>query len=104
MTDMPGTTSNDNLMNLAKLLNDCSARTTRQGKGGHRCFRRRQFDRRRRFCAGNTLTLEQFGEVCECERAVYVCTEGALSLKQNSGIRRCRLRTSVCQREGAKRR
>ena len=39
MTDMPGTTSNDNLMNLAKLLNDCSARTTRQGKGGHRCRR-----------------------------------------------------------------
>ena len=37
MTDIPGTTSNH--MNLAKLLNDCSARTTRQGKGGHRCRR-----------------------------------------------------------------
>ena len=39
MTDIPGTTSNDNLMNHAKLLNDCSALTTRQGKGGHGCHR-----------------------------------------------------------------
>ena len=40
---------------------------TRRGRAAsmHRHRRRRQFDRRR-FCAGNTLTLGQFGEVCEC--------------------------------------